>query len=333
MSYLNYITKFLDKYDTPKTRSSYRRKLMVLHSYLSKKYDLHKDYEFIIEKIEKNEILNSAKYYFDNFHIDFQITAKNYLSILNEYFKYLSSDYHIKNDNFIDVTIYGELLDEFNILTNSMKATDGYSPITLEEFESLKNECNKVIISYDFQKNNNYLKYCSAVILKLVMLLGLKNNELNLIKLGAFNEQSRSLVINDFILHLPDLYAQQLLEYKKLRSTLNKCDNQSPLFVTKSGKDIGDKNSEIGWIMQDIFAHQQVSAVAKRAIVNLLQTNLPVDFISDLTGYSMVICQECLETLREEGDFKGPKEKNRIIDAAIRSMDAFDLIDETSYGV
>lgn len=316
------IEEFLNEYDKPRTIMGYRRKIMVFAEFLKLKMSLvEKNYETLLRSIDKDAICRSVNYYINDYHIKFRITAENYFTVVSLFFKYIDKNYSITNQTFINSNAYENLKNKVNQIIQTLKKGRGKEPLSENEFEKLRVYCDYVIDN--FNPETQYMAFCSAMIIKLTMFIGLKSNVIDKITVASHDKIKLKLRVNGYTIRLPDTLAQQLEKYRQVRKTVKPYSSDSPLFLNSVGKMLNNKNSEKYYSMLEPLNHQKSESIAKKAIINMLSSGVTSDVIKDLTGFTEKVCQECMEVLKEGKDFRAD---NRTLDAHLRSMKVYDLL-------
>lgn len=316
------IEQFLSEYDQPRTVLGYRRKIMVFSEFLKHEMLLvENNYETLLRGLDSEVICQSIHAYIADYHIKFRITAQNYFTVVTAFFKFLDKKHGVTNKTFINSSDYEKLKVSADKIIGGLKKREGKEPISDEDFERLRLSCDSII--NEANPDTQYMAFCSAIIIKITMLIGLKNNEIDKITLGSHDEIKYKLKINGYTLRLPDLLAQQLIKYRQIRNTIGSTSKEAPLFVTKAGKDLKDKNNEKYCSMEESLKHKKSESVAKRAIINMLSSGITSDMIINLTGFSEKVCQQCMEELKENKDIWAD---NRELDVHLRNMEIFDLL-------
>ena len=316
------MASFLEKYDNPRTYIGYRRKMMVLFDFLRSEFYMNDtNCRMLLSGLDCNAICRSIEYYIHEYHIMFRSTADNYLTVISLFFKFLDENYSIPNSTFTNSTQFNDLKKSVNEIIQSLKEGECKEPISDAEFEILRLHCDSIIEQCN--PDTQYLVFCSAIIVKIIMFVGLKSNQIHKITVGAHDMSTHKLKVNGYTFRIPDTLAQQLDKYHNVRKLIHPYSPNAPLFVTKSGTTLKDKNSEKYCAMEQSLGHKKSEEVAHKAIVNMLRAGLASDVIRNLTGFSDRVCQECVEMLRESNDALN---HNRNLDIHLRRMEVFDYL-------
>ena len=316
------IEEFLNEYEQPRTILGYRRKIMVFAEFLKQKMSLvEKNYETLLRGLDRDTICRSVNYYINDYHIKFRITAQNYFTVISLFFKYIDKNHGITNQTFINSNEYERLKNTVDKIIQALKEGEGKEPISEKEFEKLRIYCDYVL--NNFNSETQYMVFCSAIIIKITMFIGLKSNVIDRITVDSHDETRLKLRVNGYTMRLPDVLAQQLIKYRQVRKTIKPYSDEAPLFLTKAGKILKNKNNEKYCSMLEPLNHQKSESVAKRAIINMLSSGVTSDMIVDLTGFSERVCQECMEDLKENKDIWAD---NRNLDVHLRNMKIFDIL-------
>lgn len=318
--------------ESNRTVETYKRKITIFAEYLMVKRNITDDnYTLILRSLEPSQIIESIVYYVDKCNIRYKSTVDTYFTVIKEYFKYLQSNYNIRNDN-IDQNHKALLLKEqvdTKIKELKLNLTQQCDPLSKFECRRLIDICNEKINSVsDIQivkdgYNSDYSLFVSSIIIKVLLYTGIKISTLTSIKLSDYDRNLNKLKINSYWIHLPDDLAAQLKRYVNLRqSLLSNNSNCMELFVNRNNSKSTMSNSKMFEVLNLVVGHKKSIAISKYAIIEMIKVNIPSYVIMEFTGYKSDVYDHCLEIASQELDAF----KDRDLDAKMRSLDLFDKL-------
>ncbi len=194
---------------------------------------------------------------------------------------------------------------------------------------NILNQCDQIInnISIDEifeRKKGVYSNYISAIIVKLVLLYGFRNDVIKKLEIGDYDENLNKLTVDRYRVGLPDGLAVQMKKYIKIRERFlenAKCEKMF-LDATNIEKDLD--NTKMFLVLNRITGNNQSRAVAKYAIIRMLKNGTPAHIIMDFTGYKKEVLEYCQDVIDEEKGIVLLSEKCRVLDSALRKSDLFD---------
>lgn len=336
-SFLNNCTEG-DFYDSSLT--TYRRKLDVFSEFLTNDYGANdNNYKDILRGINQEAITKSIEYYVKSYGISFKNTIDTYLSVIKSYFDFLSKELNIKNDNFDSAIGYSNIKNsvEEKVKELELEVTNEQKPPIAEHiFSKLLSVCNDVLNKHTLEyiidtknkaKNSTIQTFTSAIIVKLVMFTGIKNQVIDTIKLKDYDDELNIITINNFSIHLPNKLGKQMKVYLQLRDKLiGNTDKDFQLFVKRDGTSIGTAYDYAFKVLKDTLNSTSSEGIAKYTIMQMIKKGMNIYMIKMLTKFGIESCLQCQELVNDEKTNEDITSQNRYIDSKIRSMDIFDLL-------
>ncbi len=337
MDFIDEIEEFLDKQKEENgeaTTKTYRSKIYAFYEFVSLELrDTDASYLFFLNRMDKDKLLQSVEYYVKAGNLKSRAAVDIYFSVLGNFYKYLSNKNGKTNDYFQDNIKKEEFKIEFEkkIKELHLRDSDTQEPIGREMAKKILEECDKLIDGIDIEKllrkeKGVYSNYISSLIIKLVLLYGMKNEAIRKLKIRDYNDQLNDLVINNYRVRLPDGLAMQMKKYKEIRTRfLKKYEIKSErLFF--DDYDIGKEldNTKMYIVLKKVMGNMQAGGVAKYAIIQLLREGIPAYIISDFTNYKEDVLDYCQEQVDAERGLSLLSEKSRLLDSALRKNNLFD---------
>ncbi len=327
-----------DFYDS--SLATYRRKVEVFFEFLTKDYGVNdNNFREILRGIDNIAITKSIEFYVNKYSISFKNTIDTYISVIKSYFDFLNKNLDIKNDNFDSLINYSEIKNSVAEKIIDLKlevTTEQKSPIAEHTFMKILHKCDEILNSYTFEyikknstksKNNPVQLFTSAIITKLIMLTGLKNQVIDTIKVKDYNPELNIITINNFSIHLPNGLGKQMKLYLQLRNSIITNESEEyQLFVKKDGTSIGTSYEYAFKILKDTLGSASAECVAKYTIMQMIKKGMNIYMIKILTKFGIESCLHCQELVNDEKINEDITSQNRYIDSKIRSIDVFDLL-------
>lgn len=168
--------------------------------------------------------------------------------------------------------------------------------------ENLENQIRKSIENKKIQ-NNYYRQLVSTISVKLVQKYALANATIPNLKITDLSMEGRTLIVNEFKLHLDDELIQCLELYLKSREWVVKATDSKTdkLFITKDGapylnKNGYSQNDKLFALMQDTLGHKEATGLQYRTIIELVSRGANINLLSQLTGVKKeTIADICVE--------------------------------------
>jgi hypothetical protein len=326
-----------DFYDS--SLKTYKRKVEVFFEFLTEGYSVNdNNYKEVLRGIDDKVITKSIEFYVKKYGISFKSTIDLYVSVVKSYFDFINKNMGIFNDNFDSVKSYEDIkisiekkIKELELITKEQKP-----PIAEHTFTKILNECNKILSTYTFEymndnknkpKKNPVQFFTSALLIKIIMLTGMKNQVIDTIKLKDYNSELNYININNFAIHLPNDLGIQMHLYLRLRDVLVKDKSEEyQLFVKKDGTPIGSSYDYAFKTLDNIIDNSIAESVAKYTIMQMIKKGMNISIIKLLTKFGIDSCLHCQELVNDEKTNEDITAQNRYIDSKIRSMDIFDLL-------
>ncbi len=336
---MNLIEQFLDnmkKNNGLSTINTYRRKIYVFYEFVV--LNINKTnvrYMYFLNTMDKDSLMQSVEYYVKAGNIKSRAAVDIYYSVLVNFYNFLLEEYGKTNDYFQESKKKEEFKEAFEqkIKELHLRESEQQVPIDREMAIKILKECDKLIDAADAEKilkreKGVYSNYISSLIVKLVLLYGLKNDAVRKIEIDDYNEQLNDLIINNYRVHLPDGLAMQMKKYAEIRRKfLDKYNVKSErLFFDDSDVKKEMDNTKMFIVLKRVMGNMQAQGVAKYAIIQLLREGIPAYIISDFTDYKEDVLSYCQEKVDEERGISLLSEKSRILDAALRKNDMFDYM-------
>lgn len=322
--------------------TTYKRKIEVFFEFLEVEYGVNdENYLSILRGIDDKTIASSIKFYVRKYNISVRGTIDLYIAVLNKYFEFLNNKLQIENIYFLNKKKRSEIketVEQTIKILNLEKSKKPKYPITIESFTEVLNECNLILNSFDILQIEAYLseeqmiknknpidEFISALIIKVVMFTGVKNNVIERIRVSDYDLKLNILEINSFSLHLPNELGIQMQKYLLLREKIGR-NNNLELFLNKEGFSVGNKYSSIFKVLKSTIGSHSGESIAKYTIIEMLKKGINFSLIQSLTGFGMDTCLHCQDIVNDEKSNLDLMAQTRYMDSKLRSMRLYDLL-------
>lgn len=199
MDFIDEIKEFLEVQKKEKgeaTTNTYRSKIYAFYEFVSLELrEADVTYIFFLNVMDKDKLLQSVEYYVKAGNLKSRAAVDIYYTVLGNFYKFLSNKYGKTNDYFQDSIKKEEFEEAFErkIQELHLRDSDTQEPIGREMAEKVLEECNKLIDGIDIEKilrkeKGIYSNYISSLIVKLVLLYGLKNEAIGKLKIKDYND-------------------------------------------------------------------------------------------------------------------------------------------------
>ncbi|RCX19729.1 site-specific recombinase XerD [Fontibacillus phaseoli] len=315
MTFEKYVSNFMNSNYinlSPKPRG-YNKDLMVFHDYL-KSRDVTSNIDEFVRGVDTNTIIDSIDYYIKANKIKKVSTVQRYVSAVKEFLLYLVSNDYVSNDAFLKelgspAYKEGSFRNKINIYLAENSELDksiSYDPLTQDEVEDLIKESNFVleipVTKVTRSKEMNMIT--SALIIKLILLIGVPYREIIKIPVESYNITFGSFSINGITIRLPEGIIKQFNCYLELREKIAR--GREELFVTYSGKPLPKGTAQVTYWLKQLSGRQDLTGLIKFAIVQMMNLNISHIAIEKFTKVGYKIIMSCKEQLiKEQGDLLG----------------------------
>lgn len=325
-----------DKNTLGRTLETYSRKIRVFRLYVVETLQPNDlTCEIILQKFSFERLLDSIEYYVNLGGIRYKTTIDNYVTVICLYFDFIAKK-GIINDFFNNVSeraklneLVGELCEKLKL--NSKQQIDA---ITSEEAYRLIELCNEKLNGNNHAEiaqsgyNSDFTFYISALITKLVLFSGAKNNVVVALKLSDYNPDLNQIRINGYWLQLPNELALQMKEYcERVRTRMLQTEEHiTILFINNNPENRKLENGKMFEIVKDICGKKSAVAVAKFAIIEMIKKGISPNHIMSLTGFSEDVYGYCQEFVDQIEEYHETRNVNRYLNSKLRDIELFDLL-------
>jgi len=335
MKFREVIKAFIDSLKNENNQTTlviYQRKIDIFYEYVTVELKAHDiNYISVLTAMDIDDFLNSAVYYVKVGNIKSRATVDLYYSVLNAFYKFVSEQYGWRNDCFTDtakITAFKKAY-EGKIAELGLQKSRQEPAISDGMARNILHQCDQIINGVNMdevvaRKRGSYSNYISAIIVKLVLLYGFRNDVIKKIEIGDYDKSLNKLVVNRYRVTLPDGLAVQMKEYVKIRERFLLYNHCEKLFFDDSNLEKDLDNTKMFLVLNRIVGNNQARAVAKHAIIRMLKNGVPSHVIMDFTGYKKEVLEYCQDVIDEEKGMLLLSEKCRILDSALRNNDLFD---------
>lgn len=308
---------------------TYFPKIKNFEVYLNKKISSSNlKWKEYLEKLGRDEIIESTEFFIES-RVDKPITktvgVKTYLIVINEFFRFLSIngidnnlllsvfDSWYENPNSIKYAI-----DKLKIKYSLSDEIDTQDTFSSDNLELLLTSCETHIErsqkKIDFEIKNNkllseniYKRFSLCVLLKLMMLTGIRCSEIKKITYNSLDIEHNTIKINGFYIFLPLKLRKQLEYYLRIRDFIQSvCSGKisENLFIWIDGSDgngvnahTPSSNNYYSDYLITVLSISGIMGLNKYIITDMLKNGIDINMIKKLTGCKNTIINHCLSEM------------------------------------
>ncbi len=341
------LLEFQESLDTSATQNHYIPKIRdYFIPYINENYDISSEKKLKkVLRIDVNteDLIESAVRYLNKETVNSITEIDSYIGAFNGFFKFLYNN-GWENTNIVRMKMEDETVELAGIIRKAYEAEDKilrekmqHPVIEKRQARFLINYCDKIYKDYIPKRNVNdmrisdFLGLQKSIIISLLLLYGIRPKKLFDIRTNMFDVEYGTLKVigkdKVYVIELPQgladkmrlLISEQEKWWKRDRQV--KRNKERLLFVNAKG------NKEKETFITDIlvFAQEQClekysistnmtpTGLIKYAICNMIKEDMNKDIIEDFTGYSDVIYDACVATIKKtrtyESDYLNEKFK------------------------
>mgnify|MGYP003289213868 CR=1 FL=1 len=311
-----YIEKFIQ------TNKSEKTQMEVFFEFISAQIFNNEEYtveDFVY--LNKNDLLESLKYYIKRNKVTAKGTAKAYLGYLGNFFKNLASYYQVDSDIFVNGNFSQSLWDEADEIISLLndKEETNTNIATNEEYDNLVQKIKEAEQKYSFETAMSEIdKYvengCSGKLEKFRLILsvcatqmlleyGFANRTIIELKISNIDLESGIVKRGIYELPIPNSIKSNLKKYIKIRNyLLYKLEiMQDKLFIKYDGNAINGSEAAdklFGGVMGE-DSSKASKPFARRCIQRMIDAGLNSKLIRELTGYKNDVYEKSCDYINE----------------------------------
>lgn len=322
------------------SKESYKTKLDMFMRFLeNEKQIIDRSFQSYIEAMKIEEIMESLDYYIICNNIKSQSIAWHYCSVIKRYFNHI---YELGFDNAKLIKSFGQ--DEKNPESYQsrirekifndirLEKKEQKSELELQELRDLISECNEEIrelieedLILDYKKYSyKYNDLMSSIIIKLMLLTGVKYVVVRNIKFSKYNILDKIIGINGYTLILPDSLNEQIAYYCKLRYEIQKRTKKhtDSLFIMANGEEIRSGTDIVADTLKKYIGRSDVTGIIKSAVIQMISKDTNNCIIQELTEMGPVNYKYCQKKVFENPNIS----KNEYLNSKLRSLEIFHML-------
>ncbi len=329
--------KSINEFLIYKPVDGYRKDLIVFGKFLNEEKKINSEaLEYFLQGLRTDGLIESLDFYIRESDLTSIDTARRYSSCIREFFRYILHKNIIENNQLsiqlgapsYDEKSYTYKMNTYISKDKRLKETDGFIAINEEDVKYLINECEITLSSDEvfnksFESQKYYNKFRSAIILKLILLTGIRYEVLTEIKKKDLNLKHDLITINNMTMHLPMNLSEQIYKYEKINNTIDsKNTEREMLFIEYKKNSISSVTSTTASFLKGILGRGDLNGVIKYTIIEMIKKGINESIIRKFTGVGERMYNDCQEYVNKMYNIKA----DRYLDSKIRSMEIFDLL-------
>lgn len=317
---LTYIKSKTLSYETDGT---YKPKILAFQIYLCEKNKKNTFTKSEFEKITEYDVSQSMNTYIElskqrQRPVKSQNSLFNYCTTLKEFFRFLSNEKDILNKDLTSkFTLWESDKEQFKKITSftvdkyNLREGKPIQPINENDYYRVYNLLS-VNIEHNLEHKDNYKFLTSSLMLRFVMVYGLKFKQIKSIFLDDLHDSKQQICIGNVNLPVSKKEYNDLIRYKSIRMNSNAYNNKlfydekldtsdsrymGELFsYLRSELKIGKKYNKKSQSDKDVYELNN-TCLSKFAIIKMLETGIPDFIIKCVTGADKRIIDDCIEQM------------------------------------
>ncbi|NTU16273.1 site-specific integrase [Bacillus subtilis] len=260
-------------------------------------------------------------------------TAYMYSVVIKKFFLYLQSEHCIKNLDFerelnlsaSNHSSYRYKMNEFISNNSILKDSRGFNTLLEEEVNDLIKQCDETLNSDDiyinaFEEKRYFNKFRSAIIIKLIILTGVRYEIICNLKKNNLDLKYNNLKINDYSVPLPNNFRDQFEKYSKLVNELTFKKDNDFLLIEFEGEQLKKTTADTANFLKNSIDRSDLNGLIKYSVVNMLKHEMNEHVIRKLTGIGTKFYEQCLEEVVDLD------KDNRHLNSIFMSMASFNTL-------
>ncbi|GIP17534.1 hypothetical protein J40TS1_31760 [Paenibacillus montaniterrae] len=300
----------------------YEKDLLIFWNFLKTKNVDDESWPYFLGGANTELILESLKFYIKENKINSISTGSRFISVLVEFFQFIIDKKIIQNKELyeeMNSPIYSTRSFRARInswISQNLKDKEGSAIFSQSEIVRLIHDCNEILNMRMMNDEVFEKKIVPALILKLVVLTGVKYKIVRSLSINDLNLRYGTIEINRYVIHLPHSLVDQFELYVSLR---NEKANSDYLFIQLSGEQLPDKTGNTAYFLGSLTTRTDLTGIIKFAIVEMINKGIGESIIKEFTGVGKTIFEDCLNLINKDIH----KDRNIFLDSRIRELFSF----------
>lgn len=318
MSFSETINFFLEsKQEFLIQAQGYQKDLLVFWEFLKSKNINDESWQCFLGGANTELIIESLKYYIRENKVNSISTGNRFISVLVEFFQFIIDKEIIQNKELyeeMNSPIYSTRSFRARInswISQNLKDKESTVGFTQSEIVRLINDCNEILNMRMINDEAFDKKIVPALILKLIILTGVKYKVIRNLSLNELNLRYGIIKINRFIIHLPNSLIDQFEFYVSIRSEKTVSDY---LFIKSTGEQLPDKTGNTAYFLGSLTTRTDITGIIKFAIIEMIKKGVGESIIKEFTGVGKTIFEDCLDIMNTDIH----KNRNALLDSRVR---------------
>lgn len=336
--FTTYENEYLKKFDNKKSYDRYKYVLDVYGDYIEEKCSSTINISKYMNTVNTEDLIEATKKYVSFGSVKSQDTIDFLKSAFIEFHKFIKEKYGYDGDVLhkyaLNKTDPDSFMFKYNNYCNDLLKrkiiSKGEGKIYDDNSIKIILECCNKNLEINFpkqkQENRCYDQYVKSLIIKLIIYTGVSVvSKLYPIKVNDYDMKRGSLKIGNYIIHLPYYLRQQFNDY--MNEIVGCREKNDYLFKLYNGTKLEDAHDVVSIYSHSLSkqiekGYTSTTAIAKYAIMQLVDAGVDRDTIQDFTGYGDNVYLACKDLI-----FMGRKgEKEKIIDPYLMSTQMYDIL-------
>lgn len=313
------------------TKPNYYNHVNAFKEYLVVKGAFQVEY---LQGARTDTLIKALEYYIETREISSIAAAQVFSYAIQDLFLFLLYNQSIENIELkIQLTSptheeqsYRSMINTYISKHPQLVETEGFEMFDAVEIAKLIFDCDAVMFSENVQKKairmqKYFNKYRSALVIKLMLLTGIRYEILREIRLDEKIIKYGLLPINDVGINLTNTMKDQFEIYERILSAKDKTVNNRPfLFVEYDGRQLSKGTATTSDFLKKFTGRGDFNGLIKYRIVELIRQGVDERALRTVTGIGEKLYKECYDFIFDNSYIQ------RHVNSIIRKDKLYDLL-------
>jgi integrase len=326
--------RFLDEYIELflSNKPNYANHVNALHTFL---VDTKRNIKEALQGIRTETIIESLEYYIVNRRVTSRVTAQGYSFAIKDFFQFLFHNNLLENSEFESELLlptyneksYRARMNKFIAEHLTLKDPEGFEIFNQQDIEHLIKDCDDTMNSEEIRDKaikmqKFFNKFRSALIIKLILLCGMRYEVICRIKPEDLDLNHNNLVVNGIEISLTKKLNDQFACYEKiveyLMSEIGR--ERKSLFVEFNLDNINEQTSTTSNFLKGLTGRGDLNGLIKYRVVQLIREGVYEKALKQLTSIGDKMFSECQSHAFDQRSLQ------RHLNSKIRNTELFDQL-------
>ncbi|WP_188066613.1 hypothetical protein [Brevibacillus brevis] len=300
---MDFLTEYVEQF--LENKPNYNNDINTIRRFL---IETKKDSKEALQGVRTETIIDSLKYYINCSKVTSRDTAQRYSFAVKELFMFLFYKKALINSEFeYELTLptyneksYRARVNNYIAKHQSLKDSEGFEIFDYQDIEKLIENCNETLESEEVRSKGKTMqkyfnKYRSALILKLILLCGIRYEVVCEIKSSDLHLKYNKIRVNGFDIQLPKRLHDQFQVYEEMLLEIGLTGERESLFVEYNFEKIKETTSTTSSFLKTLTGRGDVSGLIKYRVLQLIRAGVNEKLLRQLTSIGETMYRECHE--------------------------------------